>query len=115
MSPEYASPEWRAALELVFSGCRAPNGYTEESLTRWRRVRKEVDAASLREDVEASRLNLAHPNPNPNPNPNPTPNPNPIEASRLNLALLREAGADPGAKPERASPPQEPVPDVSKY
>ena len=103
MSPEYASPEWRAALELVFSGCRAPNGYTEESLTRWRRVRKEVDAASLREDVEASRLNLAHPNPNP------------IEASRLNLALLREAGADPGAKPERASPPQEPVPDVSKY
>jgi len=59
MSPAYSSPEWRAALELVFSGCTAPNGYTEESLTRWRRARKETDAAALRDDVEASRLNLA--------------------------------------------------------
>ena len=82
MSPEYSSPEWRAALELVFNGCNAPNGYTEESLTRWRRARKEVDAASLRADVEANRLNLA---------------------------LLREAGAEPGANPEGASPPQEPI------
>jgi len=59
MSPAYSSPEWRAALELVFSGCSAPNGYTEESLTRWRRARKEADAAALRDDVESSRLNLA--------------------------------------------------------
>ena len=59
MSPAYASPEWRAALELVFKGRSAPNGYTEESLTRWRRARKEMDAAALRDDVEASQLNLA--------------------------------------------------------
>ena len=64
-------------LTRTLTRCNAPNGYTEESLTRWRRARKEVDAASLRADVEASRPNLADPDPNPNPSPSPNPNPNP--------------------------------------
>ena len=46
-----------------------------------------------------------NPNPKPNPNPNPSPNPNPnpnqdVESSRLNLALLREAGERPPAAAE---------------
>ena len=43
--------------------CSSPNGYTEESLTRWRRARKETDAveqaaaaAGLRDDVEARKI-----------------------------------------------------------
>jgi len=45
MAPHFDSPEWNAALDLVFQGCRTPNGYTEAALTRWRRARKELDAA----------------------------------------------------------------------
>jgi malate synthase len=35
-----ASPAFNAALELVFSGRRAPNGYTEPTLARWRATAK---------------------------------------------------------------------------
>jgi malate synthase len=34
------SPSFQAALDLVFSGRREPNGYTERSLTQWRRQAK---------------------------------------------------------------------------
>jgi malate synthase len=44
LSPAYDSPEWQAALDLVFKGRRAPNGYTEDTLSHWRRVRKAMDA-----------------------------------------------------------------------
>ena len=46
LTPKYDSPEWHAALELVFSGLEAPNGYTEHTLTKWRRERKAIDAGS---------------------------------------------------------------------
>jgi len=41
----FEGPEWHAALELVFGGVDAPNGYTEPALARWRRERKALDAA----------------------------------------------------------------------
>jgi malate synthase len=34
------SPSFQAALDLVFSGRREPNGYTERSLTQWRKQAK---------------------------------------------------------------------------
>jgi malate synthase len=37
-----ASPSFQAALELVLSGRREPNGYTERALTRWRQTVKET-------------------------------------------------------------------------
>jgi len=44
LAPGYAGPEWEAALDLVFKVRQAPNGYTEETLSHWRRVRKAMDA-----------------------------------------------------------------------
>jgi len=35
-----ASPAFQAALDLVFAGRRAPNGYTEPTLTKWRQRAK---------------------------------------------------------------------------
>ncbi len=37
------SPSFQAALDLVFSGRREPNGYTEPALTRWRQRAKAAD------------------------------------------------------------------------
>lgn len=42
MAPGFDGPEWKAALELVFAGRQAPNGYTEFTLTKWRKVRKAI-------------------------------------------------------------------------
>ena len=47
MAPSYNSPEWNAAIDLVFCGRNAPNGYTETSLLHWRQVRKAADALPL--------------------------------------------------------------------
>lgn len=38
-----ASPSFQAALDLVFSGRREPNGYTERALTVWRQRAKQAD------------------------------------------------------------------------
>jgi malate synthase len=40
-----ASPSFQAALDLVFSGRREPNGYTERALTVWRQRAKSADGA----------------------------------------------------------------------
>ena len=40
MSPHHNTPAFQAALELVFKGQQAPNGYTEPVLHAWRRVVK---------------------------------------------------------------------------
>ncbi|WNV77694.1 malate synthase G [Geodermatophilus sp. DSM 44513] len=37
------SPSFQAALDLVFSGRREPNGYTERALTTWRQKAKATD------------------------------------------------------------------------
>lgn len=37
------SPSFQAALDLVFSGRREPNGYTERALTQWRQKAKASD------------------------------------------------------------------------
>ncbi|KOO29044.1 malate synthase g [Chrysochromulina tobinii] len=54
-APRFDGPEWHAALELVFSGTTAPNGYTEPTLTKFRQQRKALDASS-----EGSRPNLVN-------------------------------------------------------
>lgn len=43
LAPEFDGPEWSAALELISHGVHAPNGYTEPTLTKWRRERKALD------------------------------------------------------------------------
>ena len=49
-----ASPSFSAALDLVFSGRREPNGYTERALTVWRqRAKGGADEASARDAVLA--------------------------------------------------------------
>ena len=66
MAPGFCTPEWYAALDLVFKGCETANGYTEDTLSHWRRSRKELDLAlqaaheaKLREDIDAGELNQA--------------------------------------------------------
>jgi malate synthase len=54
LSPAYDGPEWHAALELVFEGVDAPNGYTEPSLTKWRRARKALEAYQLSASTASS-------------------------------------------------------------
>mmetsp|Transcript_20696 Transcript_20696/g.52740 ORF Transcript_20696/g.52740 Transcript_20696/m.52740 type:complete len:260 (-) Transcript_20696:185-964(-) len=58
LAPTFDGPEWQAALELVFNGTAAPNGYTEPTLIKWRRQRKAVDASfeSAMSSVERSTL-----------------------------------------------------------
>lgn len=47
MSPHYSTPEWNAAVDLIYGGREEPNGYTEATLSYWRRARKgEMVAAS---------------------------------------------------------------------
>ncbi|WP_369132718.1 malate synthase G [Modestobacter sp. I12A-02662] len=47
------SPSFQAALDLVFSGRREPNGYTERALTQWRQKAKATgdDESGTREAV----------------------------------------------------------------
>jgi len=40
MAPSFDSPEWYAAIDLIFHGRETLNGYTEAALSHWRRVRK---------------------------------------------------------------------------
>ena len=46
MAPGFDGPEWHAAIELIWGGLTAPNGYTEPTLTKFRRERKALDAGT---------------------------------------------------------------------
>jgi malate synthase len=59
-----ASPSFQAALDLVFSGRREPNGYTERALTVWRQRAKGADGADEQQVRDAVLLDQA-PNPAP--------------------------------------------------
>lgn len=50
LAPRYDGPEWQAALDLIFKGTQTANGYTEETLSHWRRVRKAMEAVEARHD-----------------------------------------------------------------
>jgi len=47
MAPTFDGPEWHAAIDLIFHGRDASNGYTEATLSHWRRMRKAADAVPL--------------------------------------------------------------------
>ena len=44
LAPHFDGPEWHAAIELIWGGLTAPNGYTEPTLTA--RERKALDAGT---------------------------------------------------------------------
>ena len=46
LAPHFDGPEWHAAIELIWGGLTAPNGYTEPTLTKFRRERKALDAGT---------------------------------------------------------------------
>jgi len=48
MAPGYDSPEWHAAVDLIFKAVEEPNGYTEATLSHWRRARKAEERASFK-------------------------------------------------------------------
>jgi malate synthase len=56
------SPSFQAALDLVFSGRREPNGYTERALTQWRQRAKATDGG---EEPPAREAVLADEAPSP--------------------------------------------------
>ena len=58
------SPSFQAALDLVFSGRREPNGYTERALTGWRQKAKAADGD---EESRAREAVLADQAPSPAP------------------------------------------------
>jgi malate synthase len=47
------SPSFQAALDLVFSGRREPNGYTERALTQWRQKAKASEGGAEEQTREA--------------------------------------------------------------
>ena len=59
-----ASPSFQAALDLVFSGRREPNGYTERALTVWRQ-RAKGDGAAQEEQARDAVLADQAPAPSP--------------------------------------------------
>ena len=59
-----ASPSFSAALDLVFSGRREPNGYTERALTVWRQQAKSADRSDEQQTRDAVLVDQA-PTPSP--------------------------------------------------
>jgi malate synthase len=54
-----ASPSFSAALDLVFSGRREPNGYTERALTVWRQQAKSADRSDEQQTRDAVLVDQA--------------------------------------------------------
>ncbi len=57
------SPSFQAALDLVFSGRREPNGYTERALTQWRQRAKATDAGEGEPRTQEAVLDDQAPSP----------------------------------------------------
>ncbi|SNS10826.1 malate synthase [Geodermatophilus pulveris] len=57
------SPSFQAALDLVFSGRREPNGYTERALTQWRQQAKAVDGGDEQSPTREAVLEDRSPSP----------------------------------------------------
>jgi malate synthase len=60
-----ASPSFQAALDLVFSGRREPNGYTERALTQWRQKAKATDDGDEESGAREAVLSDEAPSPAP--------------------------------------------------
>jgi len=60
ISPTFDGPEWHAAVELIAVAVHAPNGYTEPTLTKWRRARKAIDAQAERAWEAADEAAVPH-------------------------------------------------------
>mmetsp|Transcript_22633 Transcript_22633/g.64402 ORF Transcript_22633/g.64402 Transcript_22633/m.64402 type:complete len:100 (+) Transcript_22633:2204-2503(+) len=80
LAPSFDGPEWHAALELIFKGRDIPNGYTEETLSRWRRVRKAMEEVEeveqlFSKDAGGGKDELKKPAPEVQISPSPPPRP----------------------------------------
>ena len=53
MAPSYDGVAFRAGVELVLGGKKAPNGYTEETLHSFRREAKALQLAEATASVSA--------------------------------------------------------------